>query len=326
MKDMYEQAQSGKEILPLPVITIRREPNLEKISATISKFEYVGDEEAVLMLALAAGHPDWRGDLLGQVKSYKPHVKNPEQLLSQIENAIANAENSTLPEGEIDKWKQDLPELRHRISKVLSFFDPQRTSGIEQVTIIPSNAMLNEEEGKSFHVAGETLIMSRTGALKNVEHEFLHGIINPIMEKLWPTLTAEDRLMVKQLASKRLVADYETPESILNEELIRTYVDYFEESKPPLTFDDSKRQLGEMNEKQFQNLRETKKNILTEMGISSLAGLRAGAQEYYGANMKDDLKNRIYDFYTKFQSDKTSNPNLDFRDFLEKNLRTLLRE
>ena len=102
----------------------------------------------------------------------------------------------------------------------------------KKVVIIPSDRLLpSKETGQSFHIGDTTVIMSHTENPMNLEHEFLHGIINPITEELAGEIPQEK---VVALASEKLKKGEEYGEhalSLLNEELIRTYNEFIENEK-----------------------------------------------------------------------------------------------
>ena len=224
-----------KENLPQPRLEIRQEKSLEFIAQSIHSYEDVGDEEAVFMLALTLEHPEWKDDILEQIKKHKPHVKDVGKILERLEkDYFSSGWQSQIQPNAEDAiwWTEHLPEAKMRITNLISYFRPSADEIAKKVVIIPSDRLLpSKETGQSFHIGDTTVIMSHTENPMNLEHEFLHGIINPITEELAGEIPQEK---VVALASEKLKKGEEYGEhalSILNEDLIRTYNEFIENEK-----------------------------------------------------------------------------------------------
>lgn len=195
------------------------------------------------MLALAAGHPEWEDELLKQVESHKSHVQNPQQLLKRIREDYAASESTPekLPESpDTATWNERVPEIQARIKHLLTYFRPKQDEIARHLLIIPSDRLLrSKHSGQSFTVGDTVLVQSHTknpSGLDNIEHEFLHSIINPITERLATDIDGEKIVALARRSLKEEEQYGDHPLSLLNEELIRTYNELVEKGKSPSIF------------------------------------------------------------------------------------------
>ena len=333
MKEIIPQGEDfeTKENLPLLKIEIRRENSIEFVAHNIQFYEDTGDEEAVFMLALILDHPEWKEEIFRQVKQYKPHVKNPEELFERIKDDYSgwkNAEDQG-PSADVAWWTKNMPEVRNRITNLISYFRPVNDTTTSEVIIIPSDNLLpSKDTGRAFHIGHTTAIMSHTENLDNLEHEFLHGIINPLTEKLRSKIP-EDKVVAmasNKLKHEEMYGDHAL--SLLNEELIRTYNDLIKAGRPIRTFTDFKNVVNSLDENSFAQLMNTEPSTKTRfsaMGMESLTDLKARIQEYYDKYEKNELRDRIYRLYEKFNEAKITDPQVRFEDFLTKEIEQLFR-
>jgi hypothetical protein len=216
-------------------------------------------------------------------------------------------------------WNEHLPEVKTRIANLIAYFRPEGKAAVSKVVIVPSDELFaSKDTGRSFRIGDTIVIMSHTENLDNVEHEFMHGIINPLTEKLTAQLPEEK---IVALASSRL-KDEEMygnhARSLLNEELIRTYNDFIKEGRPVRTFADFKDLVDNLDELQFSELLATESRVkdrFIAMSIASLDDFRLKLQEYYDRYEKNDLRDKIYQLYKTFNAEKAQNPATRFEDF-----------
>jgi len=277
------------------------------------------------MLSLALDHPEWESALLEQVEKNKPHVENPEEVLARLRTSYREwVPNESSEEGNNALWwKENLPEVRKRVENLISYFRPREEDITRQLVIVPSDNLLpSTESGQSFHIAGTTIVISHTKNWENMEHKFLHGIVNPVTERLEGKIPKEK---VIALASRELRErqEYgEHAESLLNEELIRTFNESIETGKGISSFEDFKKAVDEKNDEALAGvLNDSKmKERCAEVGISSVEDFRTHLQDYYDAFEKNELREKIYPLYRKFEVARTKEPTLRFEDFLDQNL------
>ncbi len=287
--------------------------------------EFSADEETLFLLALTFHRPDRKEEAMKQIIRYKPHVKNPQRLRKILMECLSKVDLGTVKVSpEISKWKEKIPELKKRIKRVIDYFKPRPdTSPIDIIVLVPSNRMVSKTSGKSFRFGRELLIMSHSENLDNVEHEFLHGLINPIIEKV--RLSQEQKKRIVKLAGQKLKRDYgEYPLSLLAEQFIRVYNDLIKKGRKPRKFKEFKQGLATLTEREFQKVKQSNGKLrkrLKEMEISSLEQLRKKAKEYYNRYLKDELEQRIFKLYLKYERMKRD----DFEGFLKENLKNLYR-
>jgi hypothetical protein len=315
-----------KETEPRITVDVAREKKLERAATAPKEITSLADEETIRMLALAAAHPEWQAELFTQIERDKAPLSSEsrEKIMSFFAGENGPSEHETEIAEEVEVWRKSAPEATRRFEQLQQYFSPrERTS---RVVMVPSDTILPPKGGHGFHVGDTTVIMSHAGAFDNADHEFLHGIVNTIVRKLLPNLTEENIRMISELASKNLVDDYGTPESILDEELIRTYNDYIKRGENPRTFPEFSNIVDAMTDEQFLTTLQIEPDTaerMVKMGISSLKNLRARTREYYDTYEKDVLRERIAKLYRKFEEEKKTNPDLSFEIFLGGNLREL---
>lgn len=316
-----------REILPKPQFEIRQEKSLEFIAHTIKDYEYVGDEEAVFMLALTLDHPEWKDFILEQMKKNKPHVQNVEKILERLRENYSGWQSQIQPNAEDAVWwTEHLPEVKVRIEDLLAYFRPSPGEVAKKIIIVPSDKLLSSKDtGSSFHVGDTIVIMSHTENTENFEHEFLHGIINPTTEDLAEKIPdekvvalASDKLKVEEMYGDHAL-------SLLNEELIRTY-NFIKLKKPIRTLANFTVLVDSLSEDSFAELINTEprtKERFATVGIYSLPDFKTKVKEYYDRYEKNELRERVYHLYERFNSEKINNPNIKFKNFFTREIESL---
>lgn len=158
---------------------------------------------------------------------------------------------------DVGKRKEKIEETKKRFEALIDFFKPSsKTTDVKVLTFAPTNPLYRENYGRNFSgFSGEQIIVSHIDNTFNQEHEFLHGIINPIVKKLSQQLTFEQQEKIFENASikikKQCDKDYlcilreefvvaysyfenknqENPENNLREMIIKCYEEYAEFSK-----------------------------------------------------------------------------------------------
>lgn len=318
-----------KEKLPQPQLEVRQEKSLEFITQSIQDYEDVGDEEAVLMLTLTLDHPEWKDTILEQIKQHKPHVQNVEKILEKLKkNYFSSGWQSQIQPNAEDAiwWAEHLPETKAQIANLLTYFRPLPDEVVKKIIIVPSDKLLSSKNtGSSFHVGDAIVIMSHTENPENFEHEFLHGIINPLTEKFEGEIPQRKvvALASGKLKVEEMYGDHAL--SLLNEELIRTY-NFIKLKRPIRTFDSFSALVDSLDENRFAELINTgphTKAHFASIGISSLADFKAKVKEYYDLYEKNELRERVYRLYEKFNAEKSIHPEVKFKDFFAKAIKGL---
>lgn len=206
-----------------------------------------------------------------------------------------------------DMRLERIEETRERIEIIINFFKPDsKTTPVKKVTFVP-DPLLSPTSGRNFSAfPGEQIILSHIDNTLNQDHEFSHGIINPIVEKLSQQLTEGEKERISELASLKLKQDYgEGHFSLLCEEFIRTYVEVFSKGKAPQTYEDFVRKISDISEADFQkSLTESGsfKIRCDTLGIHSIDELREKSQEYFEKFEKNPLRDLVFELYQDYQN------------------------
>jgi len=189
---------------------------------------------------------------------------------------------------DMEERKNDFSELKKRNQEAIDFFNP-KSSTIKDVVYLPTNPLEQKQTGNGIEVGEKFYINSEKGNEINQIHEFLHLIINPIITKL--DLSEEDKKRIIELCPNRL-KDYEYPESILTEEIIRTYKTGFKEENKP----------GVDNFKEFL--------------------IDDAAWEHYNKNIRDVFSEEVWNFFEEYQKSEYKN----FEEYFLNNYCNILKE
>ncbi|MDE2019538.1 MAG: hypothetical protein KGJ13_04275 [Patescibacteria group bacterium] len=324
------ERRGNQEIKEIPEVTVSRENGLVLMNQIKNEaiFENVGDEEALFMLSLLHKHPEREAEIMRQLAEYKPHVENREELKNKVLQALAAAEIQPKSPEETGqtKWGTQTEEAREHIKRLAEYFhtDPA-TYGIEKVEIVPSDDLLPPQKGSSFHLNGEAIIMSRSGDWHNFDHEFLHGLINPAVEAAIAQLSEAERKRIIELASVNLKDEQgygEHPESLLQETIIRAYVDFIHDERPRPDKAYMAGVMAALTQEQFQ--KALQENPLTQkqfdqLGIKNLDDLKARWEEYFDRFARNELRERVYDFLKEYEG-----INQSFAVYLGTNIKRLI--
>jgi hypothetical protein len=327
-----ENPEWGETENPLAKETMhyfRDNPLNPEIIKTIKDFHTQGvDEETLYNLALTYQHPERTKKVLEMVAKYKPHIKNPEEfrqkLLALLKSFDQTFSASPLAEKFAAGIEQDknerlkrLAETRKRIKSLIDFFKPDsNTTNVRKLIFVPTDPLYRTDSGRNFSVfPGEQIIISHIDNIDNQDHEFLHGIVNPIIEKLSEQLTDEQKEKISQLASEKLKQDYgEGYFSLLCEEFIRTYNDVLKKGEKPQTYEDFMRKISSVSEEQFQKFlaqSESLKVRCKELGIKTIEDFKNKSQEYFERFEKNQLRDLIFEIYQEY----LNRPNKESENF-----------
>jgi len=226
----------------------RDNPLSQEILKTIRDFHEQGvDEETLYNLALTYQRPERIEKVFELAAKYKPHVKNPHEvykkfmaILESFDQTFSVSPLAAKFDTEIRRDKDErskrLEETRKRIKGLIDFFKPySKTTNVQRLNFVPTDPLYRVNSGRNFSAfPGEQIIISHIDNVDNQAHEFCHGIINPIVEKLSRQLTYGQKEKISQLASEKLKQDYGAGfYSLLCEELIRTYNNIFKKGEEP---------------------------------------------------------------------------------------------
>jgi len=218
-----------------------------------------------------------------------------------------------------------MPELKKIIADLIDFFKPNiQTTNVEELIFLPTNPLYAKNAGRNFSAfTGEQIIISHVENTMNQEHEFLHGIINPIVKKLFSILNEQQKQKISDLASGSLKQLYKEHNhfSILCEELIKTYNEVVERGIKPQTYEDFLATITSVDETYFQSALKNPyfKSKCEELGIKTKQDFLDKSREYYQRFQNNPLREIIFELYQEYsrrQNQETEN----FESFLLKNL------
>lgn len=274
------------------------------------------DEEALYTLALTYGHPERSEKAFVFLSKHKSYIKNPQELQQNLFRALEAFGQSFSPsplaerfaaEAEKDKEarQKNLEETKARIEQLIAFFKPDsNTTEVRRISLMPTDPLYKKDSGCAFAFGEELVLKTHIENPDNLDHEFSHSTVNPIVEKLSQKLTDEQKDKILQLANKRLKQDYgEDYFSLLCEEFIRTYNDVFKKGEKPQTYEDFLRKIFGISEEQFQKSllqSESLKAECDELGIVTIDGFKNKAQEYFERFAKNQLRDLIFKFYQEY--------------------------
>lgn len=298
------------------------------------------NQEGLFNMALSYEHPERFKETSANLMRNK-ELENPdkvqEKILKLMENL--NKELNSNPEflklknmfdietkKDIETRKEGLEKRKEEIDKLLGFFRPKaETTRAKKINIIPTDYLYNKESGMSFSIGDEIIIRAPLKDSENGQwtHEFLHGVINPINDKLYEKLTDGQKEQIIRMSPGKLKQHYgENANTLLNESFIRTYVNLFDKGSGPYNYEYFKKLIPGVSEKQFQDLLRYDKELKQRMdalGTPNFKEFSEKSEEYFEKYEKDPLGNIIYGFYEDYQKGLQKNKKLTFEDFVLQN-------
>jgi hypothetical protein len=339
-----ENPKWGETKTPLAKETaeyFRNNPVAPEILKAIKDFYEEGvDEETLYNVALTYQHPEKAEKVLEMAKKYKPHVKKPQEvqqkvldLLKQFDQTFSASPLAEKFTAEIERDRnerlQKMEETRKRIGALVDFYKPDsKTTDVKKLSFVPTDPLYKKNSGRSFSAfPGEQIIISHIENALNQDHEFSHGIINPIIEKLSQQLTNEQKEKISRLASEKLRQDYgDGCFSLLCEEFIRTYTEIVSEGKQPQTYEEFMLKISEITEDQFQKFLADSESLKTrceQLDIKTIDNFKNKSQEYFERFEINQLRNLIFEIYQEY-SNRSNKETENFEQFILKNFTTKL--
>lgn len=321
------------EMMPMPAIEIRAErwpivDILAQDDPRTKAFDHL-DRETRLRIAPLIEHPEAREQVLAALRKDKIEVNDEDvDAYCGVLNEIAEDQHDHIAElladqeEDVKKREAKRGEYEKRIGALVAFFRPKaQTTPERTVLILPTNPSLGEKEGYAVPI-GETLaIESHVENPENVDHEFLHAVINPITEKL--PLTEEDERKIVASSSRGLILDQEygeSPLSLLNETLIRTYVHRYTKGERPISAESIRARISSFDENTYSAALEQNdgrlKKELNSLSITSLADFQSRWQEYYDRYVRDELAEKVYSLYETYDEERQRDPAITFEDYV----------
>jgi len=300
------------------------------------------DAEVLYNIALTYNHPERIDNLIDFIAKHKDYITDPQDLREQIVSMLNKIE-SLLPESlknkmdqatidDIEKRNQFIIQTKIRFKNLIDFFKPsEQTTSIKKITLLPTDFLYSKESGSAFEFGDEMILRSHIDNPVNLDHEFLHSIINPIIDKLSSKLTVDQKQKISEAGSYRLKVEEKYGESfyvLLCEEFIRTYTDIVQKNKKPITYIDFvTERIDKINDNQFVELLQRNKvfrDRCHQLGITKLKEFKGQSQEYYDKFESNKLREIIFEFYQKCIKEKEKNDKITFEDSILRDFRTML--
>lgn len=285
------------------------------------------DEEVLYTLAFTYGHPERNEGAFEVIAKHKSYIENPQELQQKLFHILevfsqffSSSPLSEKLSAEIEKDKKARTEIldktKARIEKLIAFFKPDsKTVKIRRISLMPTDPLDRVDTGSAFVFGEELVLKTHIDNPDNLEHEFSHSMINPIVEKLSQQLTDEQKEKISKLANEGLKQDYgEGYFSLLCEEFIRTYNDVFKKGEQPQTYETFAQKNSSITGEQFQKFLAESKNLrarCTELGIATIEDFKNKSQEYFERFKKNLLRDLIFEIYQEY----TNRPDKETENF-----------
>ena len=316
----------------------KEHPISTEIKNTIEELTKEGvDEESLYYLSLTYQNPERKRYVFDMLEKHKgiERVKAEEsqRKLAEVLGILDKDQSlDGLKKEFVEETKKDiairqeqLEESRQRIEKLINFFRPKsETTEIERVNLLPTDFLYHKRSGKSFSLGKELILMSSPGdSTEGQAHEFLHGVINPIADKLDKNLSENHKRKIVELASGKIKQHYgeENYYSHLCEGFIRTYLNVFEKGEKTQTYKNFRELISQKipNDSQFQEILAGDKELkqrCNALSISNLEELTEKSKDYFTTYEEDKLGNIIYGILGDYERECSNKPETTFEDFI----------
>lgn len=318
LKFLHQELEKDESLLTKKVITHFQASSSDKEAAKkIEELLQTGvDEESLYNLALTYQRPERTEQILETAKKYKPQIKNASKIQQDVLSVLAQFDQSfsgsqldqalaTEIEQEKNERLKELKETEEKIKNLIDFFKPDaKTTTTKKINFTPLGSLTKENSGRNFSLANEQIIISPLHNFSNQEHEFSHGIINPIVEKLSLALNANQKETISKLASGKLKQDYGSNHfSLLCEELIRTQIELIAKGVKPQTDEDFHQKISNMTEEEFQGFLQESFSLKKRcelLNIKTINDFQNKSREYFDQFEKNELRGLIFNFYQDY--------------------------
>jgi len=290
-------------------------------------------EDVLYHLALTMDNPKRIDAVVDFIKKYKNNAGDLQKLrdrfitiLNEVDESLPNDLRDKLNLATLEDIKRrnmSLEEIKRQFEDSIDFFRPSaKTTRIKKIIILPTDFMWPKESGMAFIMDSELFLLSNVDNPGNLKHEFLHSIINPIIDKLSEKLTDDQKLKISRLGSNRLRVEEEYGDgyfSLLAEEFIRVYNNTIETGEAPASCDSFLARITAMSESKFTKTVEEKgmiKKYCVQYGIKNLREFKNKSEDFYNRFMDSELGNIVYAFYQKYIEEKKQNSKIHFEKFV----------
>jgi ribosome-associated translation inhibitor RaiA len=226
------EKQETKELF-YPQIEYRREQNLEIISKLLNgkdkSRELLGlldlaDEETIYWLTMTFNHPEREKDVFNRIQEQKEHIKDISDIQKRLFDILSLYKNENISQNSEVDLEDANSGYEERVKKLIDYFQPiDFESRITKIIKVYSDNIVSKNSGRAITIDRDVFILSHSD-----NKEFLHTIINPIVDKLSEQLTNFEKNKLKEIIHLDLKKDYgDHFESLMCESIIRIYNDFF---------------------------------------------------------------------------------------------------
>jgi len=276
------------------------------------------DEETLYILALTKEHEERDSGAFSVIERYKPNIKEPYQLQQKLfaslelfkkqfsDSPIFKKIDDFIVE-DISKREGNIESTKKQINELIDFFKPSpHTTKIDKVSLMPTDPLYKKDSGYAFVFDNELILKNHIDNPDNLDHEFSHSIINPIVEKISKHLSDNQKDRISELANGKLKKDYGSNHFVLLcEELIRTYNDIFKKGEHPQTLDEFKQKISTIDNNELQKVLIDNNDLadrFTQLNIGNINDLIEKAKVYFDKFEKNELREILFSLYQEYSS------------------------
>ena len=246
------------------------------------------DDESMFIAASVYSDPERLSSAADLLKFHKG-IDDPDEKIRSFISDFKSVERS------VDA-NFDLIDAKKRILEVSHFFGVDKID--KKVLLVPGE----DNSGRSIPLENELILVSHPENPSNIEHEFLHSIINSVAENI--ELTDEKEKNILNLATAELRSEYGADARVLlGEEIIRTYVNYFRNNEEPLSQEKFMLQIGAVSEDWFFSQIEKNEKFrlrCEDLKITNLTELKDRSGEYFEKFVNNKLREKIFAILKKY--------------------------
>lgn len=310
------------------------------------------NEEALELAAVTKGKSaETREGALKYLIQYKGFEKEEAEEFLQRSSDLLDEMSQRYPKiieilnekTELDRREKEKisEQIKKYLDEAVDFLNPKsETTRMLNAHLLP-NDPVKPIGGRGLRMGEEIyiiLIMPESSGLKNLSalenltpvgitvHEFLHGIINPITEKIKLNEQQEGRVLDLVSFRLRKTQSYKgNASNLLNESLIRAYPLQSIGGRQ-ISLENFRKQTDIMTEELFQEMKTNVERSGLLIKSKTLEAFKESELEiFYNKYLKDELADRISDFYKNYMAEKERQADITFEDYFIKNYKELLK-
>lgn len=298
---------------PKKEIGVDRLPHVMRAMKFLETNDAGMNDEAFLQVVFLLDHPEVEEDVRVFLAEHK-NIELDESLLRSVEEKLSNIE---LTNEENDFIQTDLEqkqewqiELSRRVGFASALLGEENAP--EEIVLSPTLPKYAERQS-GFGIETDEKIWIVAHDLDNAEHEALHTLINPIAEAV--VVNPRVASKVQELASCSLINDEgygDDPGSLLAEEMIRSYQDFFVHQKLPETSETFIQKVQQIPPEELRRAMTENEKVsarCAELGIIDETDFVERAGEYFDRFENNQLRATCFEFWKKF----SQNPEADVR-------------